>query len=138
MNVLDTTVAIDFLRGKKAAVSAVKSAVETSGPVALSTVSTFELLYPLHHRKLERQEAKARSFIRQTKLLSLDQEAAEESAKIMGRLLRVGEPVNALDVLIAGSALSNGAEKLLSADRDFERIAKVSELKVEMVGVPRP
>lgn len=101
--------------------------------IGLSTVSAFELLYPLLHRKLERQERTVRSFIRQTKLLALDEEAAEESAKIMGNLLKVGEPVNALDVLIAGTALKNGAEKLLSADRDYERIASVSDLKIEMV-----
>jgi tRNA(fMet)-specific endonuclease VapC len=104
--------------------------------VGLSTVSAFELLYPLLHRKLEKQERKVRSFIRQTKLLAFDGEAAEESARIMGNLLKVGEPVNALDVLIAGTALRSGAEKLLSADRDYERIASVSDLQIEMVGKP--
>ena len=51
----------------------------------------------------------------------------------MGSLLRIGQPVNALDVLIAGTAVSNGAEKILSIDRDYEKIARVSDLKVEIL-----
>ena len=67
-------------------------------------------------------------------LLDLDAEAADQSAEIMGSLLRIGQPVNALDVLIAGISIANDAERILSGDTDFERIAKVSNLVVEVVG----
>jgi predicted nucleic acid-binding protein len=67
------------------------------------------------------------------KVLPLDSDAAEESAKIMGSLLRIGQPVNALDVLIAGTVMASGAEKLLSKDSDYEKIAKVSDLKVQII-----
>jgi len=56
-----------------------------------------------------------------------------KAAKIMGGLMRIGQSVNALDVLIAGTAVANGAEKLLSGDRDYQRIFKVSDLKLEIV-----
>lgn len=136
MIAIDTTVAVDFLRGRERAVSAVKAALEASGSVGMATVSAFELLHPVYHRKLERQGREVRSFIRRLRLLPLDREASEESAKMMGSLLRLGQPVNALDVLIAGSAVAYGVEELLSADRDFERIARVSDLKVRIVGGP--
>ncbi|TLX97119.1 MAG: type II toxin-antitoxin system VapC family toxin [Thaumarchaeota archaeon] len=64
---------------------------------------------------------------------ALDSDAAEEAAKIMGSLLRIGQQVNALDVLIAGTAVANGAEKIISKDRDYEKIAKVSDLKLEIL-----
>ena len=67
------------------------------------------------------------------RLLPLDSDAAEEAAKIMGSLLRIGSPVNALDVLIAGTAVANGAEKIISEDRAYEKIAKVSDLKLEIL-----
>jgi len=67
------------------------------------------------------------------RLLPLDAEAAEESARIMGSLLRIGKPVNALDVLIAGTAVSSGAEMIIARDRDYEQISKVSELKLELL-----
>ena len=40
----------------------------------------------------------------------------------MGSLLRIGQQVNALDVLIAGTAVANGAEKIISKDRDYEKM----------------
>jgi predicted nucleic acid-binding protein len=67
------------------------------------------------------------------KVLPLDSDAAEESAKIMGSLLRIGQPVNALDVLIAGTVMASGAEKVFSKDSDYEKIAKVSDLKVQII-----
>ncbi|MDE1854302.1 MAG: type II toxin-antitoxin system VapC family toxin [Thaumarchaeota archaeon] len=134
MIVIDTTVAVDFLRGRGSAVATVESALKSGEVVGLSTVSAFELLHPIYNRKLVKHGRLVRSFFKQARLLPLDEEAAEESAKIMGRLLRSGAEVNALDVLIAGSALAGGAERLVSGDGDFERIAEVSDLKVDMIG----
>ena len=101
--------------------------------MGISSVSLFELLHPIHHRKLDRQERILKSFIHQLKVLPLDAEAAEESAKMMGSLLRQGQAVNALDVLIAGTAVSNGAGRVLAKDRDYEKIANVSDLRVEIL-----
>ena len=40
--------------------------------------------------------------------------------------------VCAFDVLIAGIAVANGAETLITRDRDFESIAKVTELDTKV------
>ena len=133
MIVIDTSVAVGFLRGDPRSVSRLESEQKLTDFFGISAVSLFELLSPVYHRKLESQENAVKSFARQMKVLPLDAEAAEESAKIMGVLLRMGQSVNALDVLIAGSAVSNGAEKLLSRDKDYEKIAKFSDLKLEIV-----
>ena len=55
--------------------------------------------------------------------------AAEKSSEIMADLMTAGRSVNALDVLIAGIAIVNGAEKIATGDKDFIEISKVSELK---------
>jgi predicted nucleic acid-binding protein len=130
---IDTTIAVDFLRGEKQTVSRLESVQSNGDLIGLSSVSLFELLHPLKHRKLQEQENKVRSFVHQLSLLALDSDAAEESAQIMGSLLRIGQPVNALDVLIAGTAAANGVERILSNDEDFQKISKVSDLKVEIV-----
>jgi tRNA(fMet)-specific endonuclease VapC len=130
---IDTSVAIDFLRGVRSSVSKVESEQRLTDSIGISSVSLFEVLHPLHHRKLDAQERIVRSFVHQLRLLPLDSDAAEEAAKIMGSLLRIGQPVNALDVLIAGTAVANGAEKIISKDRDYEKIAKVSDLKLEIL-----
>ena len=96
-------------------------------------MSLFELLYPLYHRKLDAQEKVLRSFVHQMKVLPLDSDAAEESAKIMGSLLRIGKPVNALDVLIAGTIMASGAEKVLSKDSDYKKKCRHREpLSIDM------
>jgi predicted nucleic acid-binding protein len=131
--VLDTSVAVGFLRGDKSAVSSVEQTLHRTDSIGISTVSLFELLHPLQHRKLGSQERVVRSFVHQLRLLSFDSDAAEESAKIMGSLLRIGQPVNALDVFIAGTAVANGVERIISKDRDYEKIARVSSLRVELI-----
>ena len=93
----------------------------------------YQILHPIHHRKLQRHEKKVRGFFGQLRILELDSDGAEEAAKMMGALLRIGRQVNALDVLIAGTAAANAAEKVLSTDRDYEQIAKVSDLEVEIL-----
>ncbi|HXW36742.1 MAG TPA: type II toxin-antitoxin system VapC family toxin [Nitrososphaerales archaeon] len=130
---VDTSAALGFLRGENKSVKAVRSALEATDAVGISVISLFELLHPIHRRKLERQERMVKSFFHQMKLLPLDSACADESARIMGGLLKTGQAVNALDVLIAGTAVANGAEKLISADRAYEKIASVSDLKTEIV-----
>jgi len=134
MIVIDTSVAVDFLRGSKEAVSALASAEKSADAIGISTISVFELLHPLQHRKLDAQEKIVRSFVHGLRVLPLDSDAAEESAKIMGSLLRIGRPINALDVLIAGTAVAVGAEEVLSTDKDYERISEISSLKLRIVG----
>ncbi|MGB3944128.1 MAG: type II toxin-antitoxin system VapC family toxin, partial [Methanothrix sp.] len=78
----------------------------------------------------EREEQFFRRFFSGIEILDFDMRAAEKAGAIMGRLLSQGTPVNTLDVLIAGTAITNGAERLISRDRDFEKISQVSELAV--------
>jgi len=47
----------------------------------------------------------------------------------MADLLTMGRPVNTLDVLIAGIAITNGAEKIATRDKDFMEISEVSLLE---------
>ena len=46
-------------------------------------------------------------------------------SEIMARLLKVGKSVNALDVLIAGIALVNGAEYIATRDENFMEIEDI-------------
>ena len=133
MILIDTSVAVDFLRGRERGLSVVESSQKSTEVVGFSAVSMYELLSPIHHQKLDRQERIVRSFVHRLRLLPFDAEAADASAKIMGSLLRIGKPLNPVDVIIAGTAVANGAEKLISLDADFERIAQVSDLKVEVL-----
>ena len=129
----DTSAVIDFLRGGTKTKSLVESVEEAADTIAVTTVSLFELLSPVHHGRLWREERAVRAFARQSVVLGLDADAATEASKIMGALLRLGRPINALDTLISGIAVSNGAEKIVTSDHDLEEVAKVADVKIQFI-----
>ena len=124
MIVLDTSTLIDFFRGVE------KTREFMDEDVATTVISYYEILSGVKHRKARKEEQFFRRFFSEIDVLDFDRKAAEEASDIMGRLLGLGTPVNSTDVLIAGIAIVNGAEKIVSKDRDFISIGKVSELDV--------
>jgi predicted nucleic acid-binding protein len=66
-------------------------------------------------------------------VLPLDADSAERASKIWVGLERVGQPVNVLDVLIAGIMKANGISKIITSDEDFMVIGKVEELEVVLL-----
>ncbi len=124
MIVMDTSALIDFFRG------AAEAREFLDDELATTVVTYHEILTGVKHRRARRVERFFRRFFSQVDVLDLDQEAAEESSRIMADLLKLGLPVNSMDVLIAGIAIAKGAERLVTRDRDFLEIAKVSELEI--------
>ncbi len=96
----------------------------------MTSISLFELLSPIFHRRLLKREKAVRAFARESLFLGLDAAATEEASKIMGSLLRIGKTVNALDVLISGIAVANGADEIVTSDRDFQTIQKVANIGI--------
>jgi tRNA(fMet)-specific endonuclease VapC len=124
MIVLDTSFLIDFFKGKNSTFDIANS------DVATTVISYHEILSGVKYRKAKNEEKFFRRFFSEIKVLDLDMKAAEKSSEIMARLLSVGKAVNTLDVLIAGIAITNGAEKIASSNRDFIEISKVTELEI--------
>ncbi len=133
MIVFDTSAVIDFLRGGTKTKSIVESVEKAGDTVAVTTISLFEVLSPIHHRRLWKEERAVRAFARQTVILGLDMNAATEASKIMGALLRLGKPINALDTLISGIAVSNAAEKIVTSDHDLDEVAKVADVRIQFI-----
>ena len=133
MIILDTSAVLDFLRGGERTRSIVEKAEASKQAIGVTTVSLFELLTPTYHRRMEKEEKAIRTFLRQCQLLGLDEPSAEEASKIMGRLFRLGMPVNALDALISGTAISNGADSIVTLDRDFQRISEIANVQVQLI-----
>ena len=124
MIVLDTSFLIDFFKGKNMPLDYINSDVTT-------TVITFhEIISGVKHKKAKNEEKFFRRFFSDIRVLDFDLKAAEKSSEIMASLLNIGKVVNTLDVLIAGIAITNGAEKIASSDKDFIEISKVTTLDV--------
>jgi len=127
MKVLDTSVIIDYFKGNN------KSFDIVGTSDAVTTVITYhEILSGIKHKKARKEEMLMRRFFSDIKILEFDVKASEESSEVMARLLGIGKTVNTLDVLIAGIAIRNGADKIVSRDRDFIEIGKVTGLEIEV------
>ena len=99
----------------------------------MTSISLFELLSPIYHRRLLKREKVVRAFARESVFLGLDAAATEEASRIMRSLLRIGKAVNALDVLISGIAVANGADEIVASDKDFQTIQKVANISLTFV-----
>lgn len=126
MIVLDTSALIDLFRGGEGTKKVI------GGDVATTAVNYHEIFVGIRRHKAKAEERFFRRFFSDIKVLNFDQVAAEKSSEIMGKLIARGTPVNSFDILIAGIAVSNGVEILVTRDRDFESIAKVTELNVKV------
>lgn len=132
MIVADTSLVVGLLREGGSRFQDLQT-IEEKEEVAITSITAFELLYPVYHGKLD-DRGVVRALIGQTRVLPYDFAAADESARIQGMLKRIGKEVNVLDVMIAGCAVANGANRILTRDKDFLAIGKVTDLVVEVLG----
>ncbi len=123
MKLLDSSIVIGILRGDKKLKDVVKELSKEE--VATTVLTYFELFSRVYHRGLVDEEKILRNLLKLMNILNLDEISADKAAEIMGRLLKVGKPVNIIDVLISGIALANGVEEIITKDIDFKTIEEV-------------
>ncbi len=133
MIVFDTSAIIDFLRGGGESRSIVEATEGRAERIYVTVISQYELLTPIYHKLLKEEERNVRAFLRRSTILPLEQDSAEESSKIMGELFKLGIPVNALDTLIAGTAVVSGVDTIVTKDKDFERISEIANIKILLI-----
>ena len=100
-----------------------------AGSLKVSSITRFELEYGVRRKHssadLERVVA---AFLFNVEILAFDGEAARRAGDVRARLDKIGNPIGAYDLLIAGHALSLGATLVTHNLRELER---VPELLVE-------
>ena len=126
MIVFDTSALIDLFRGKNEILNSVDE------DMVSTAVSYHEIYVGIKRQKARAEEKFFRRLFSDIKILDLDIASAERSSEIMSRLMALKISVNAFDILIAGIAESNGAEAIVTRDKDFESIAKVTELNIKL------
>ena len=126
MIILDTSYLIDIFKGKEGILDLIDS------DIATTTINYHEIMAGIKHKKAKREEQYFKRFFSKIDVLSYDIRAAEKSSEIYAHMLNLGKQINALDILIAAIAIENGAEKILTSDKDFIEISKISDLKTIM------
>ncbi len=135
MIVLDTAYLIDFFMGKKETMGAFEIkeiddldiALDFESDVVTTVVTFHEIMSGVKHKKVKKEERYFRRFFTETPVLDFDFKAAEKSSEIMADLLTLGRPINPL---IAGIAVTNGADKIATTDKRFDEISKVTGLEI--------
>lgn len=126
MIVLDTSFLIDYLRG----VEATYDLTDEENEVAITTVTYHEIMVGLKRKRSKKEEKFFKRLFSEVKILPFDIKAAEESSSIAARLMAIGKEINALDILIAGIAIANGADRIITRDTDFKEVAKISDIDI--------
>jgi predicted nucleic acid-binding protein len=125
MIVLDTSFLIDFFRDQS-----LQSYVPEEEKSAVTVISYYEIMSGIKRLRSKQEERFFQHFFGTVDILSVDTPSAEIASNITAKLSGLGIQVNAFDVLITGTAIANRASTIITADRDFEEIAKCADIDV--------
>lgn len=119
MTVLDTNFLIDLLRGR----AGTSDIADSFDDPKTTTVNAFELYYGAKRSaKPEKSVLEVGYLLKSIDVLEFDKTAAQKAADIHAELMNSGNPVDIMDVLIAGIVIAN-KEELVTRDIDhFSRI----------------
>ena len=115
MKLLDTTVAVDHLRGDRAAVDLLRGLVENDETVAASEVVRFELVAGVRDREVPALE----QFFSAISWVSVGEDVARAAGELARTYRRAHSGIDDADYLIAATALLLEAELLTTNVRHF-------------------
>lgn len=119
MKLLDTTIAIDHLRGTDAAVALLRRLVDEDETVLASELVRFELLAGVRDDELEALEL----FLSALSWVPVDEEVARTAGLLARRHRGAHSGIDDVDYLIAATALLLEAELLTTNVRHFPMLA---------------
>ncbi|MBI2176604.1 type II toxin-antitoxin system VapC family toxin [Candidatus Woesearchaeota archaeon] len=123
---MDSTLIIDFLRGKSAAIEQIADVTRETFPCTTS-INVFEVMHGLLRRKDNKAMEVAEAFFNSCPVINMDPRAAKKAAAIAAELENKGMMINVLDTLIAGAMLTNGCQTIVTANKsDFQRIKDIA------------
>jgi hypothetical protein len=115
VKLLDTTVAIDHLRGDQAAVDLLRALIENDETVAASEVVRFELLAGVRDDELPALE----QFFSAVSWVAVGEEVARTAGGLARKHRRAHSGIDDADYLIAATALLLEADLLTTNERHF-------------------
>lgn len=120
--VLDTTIIVRHLRGRKDETTLIRKLQEVSN-VATTIVTAFELYYGAYKSEnTAKNLAAAKGFLSTLEVLDLNDESVRIAGKVMADLESKGIALDPRDVLIGAIAAENGYSVMTLNSRHFERI----------------
>jgi tRNA(fMet)-specific endonuclease VapC len=122
MIVIDTSVLIDALHRKQAALRKILELEETGETLCTTQINVLELYKGVYcPTKSEAGLEKVRKLLDAFVILSIDEDVYDMFGELSAELRRRGEAIGDFDELIASIALTNGAA-IVSGDRHFRSV----------------
>lgn len=126
---LDTSFAIDILRGNEKARKILDSLVSNRESVSITTPSIMELIGGLYSSpKLKKEKEEIMAFVSSLIVLSFDLESSFLAGELELDLIIRGEIIQPEDIMIASIAMGNN-ETLIT--RNTKHFGKISGLKIK-------
>lgn len=123
---LDTDTLSLFLRREPQVVAHATAYLAEHHRLALSLVSYYEIVGGLMHRDAHRQLEAFLRLADESVVLPLTRQSVTASATLYAEQRRLGTPVDDMDLLIAGIALTNDLVLVTHNQRHFKRIEGLS------------
>ena len=115
MKLIDTTVAIDHLRGEQSATDLLRGLIEEDESLAASEAVRFELVAGVRDGELEALD----QFFSAISWVAIDEDVARAAGALARKYRRAHSGIDAADYLIAATALLLDAEVLTTNVRHF-------------------
>jgi tRNA(fMet)-specific endonuclease VapC len=126
---LDTNAVVALLRNKPAGVRERYREAEKSGDyLAVSSIVLFELWYGVEKSGRVRENTERLRILLSgdLDLLDFDDQDAQTAGRVRAALEKIGTPIGAYDLLIAGQALRRGLTVVTANTSEFSRVAQLS------------
>ncbi|AAB89560.1 MULTISPECIES: type II toxin-antitoxin system VapC family toxin [Archaeoglobus] len=131
--ILDTSVIIRIFRDRNF-FEVLKERIDDD--VKITSVTAYELqrgaVYIMLKHGRDYEFKLIRDFLEEVEILSFTPKDSEISAMIWAKLREKGYELNDADIMISAVSIREN-EKLVTLDRDFEYISRVSELDVDIL-----
>jgi tRNA(fMet)-specific endonuclease VapC len=119
---IDTDILSMFFRGNRSVATQFEAYISDHRVIQISIVTYYEILSGLRYRDADRQINLFLAFADQNLVLPLTQSSIAISADCYAKLRREGNPVDDIDLLIAGVAIANGLVMVTHNQNHFSRI----------------
>ncbi|BAZ40308.1 PilT-like protein [Calothrix sp. NIES-4101] len=125
---VDTNILSLFFRNQPLVVENFNAYIQEYGKINISIITYYEIVSGLKHRDAQKQLTSFLEFASYNVVLPLTIESTTISGEIYASLRKKGTPVDDIDILIAGIAITNDLVLATNNLRDFE---KIEDLEIE-------
>lgn len=125
-SLVDTDILSLFLRGVPQVVAAFDRYLSAYAKVNLSIISYYEILSGLAHRDAHRQREKFLQFVVENTVVPLTERACDHAAAIYAAVRKAGQPVDDIDILIAGIAVAHDLVIVMHNQQHFLHMPNVT------------